>query len=103
LVGLPVINPVVPWYSEPVWHLYVIRTPERAKLQATLAKKNVGTLIHYPIPPHRQNAYAVEAKAFPPLAMAESLAEEVLSLPIGPHLAPDQVNRAIVEIQEALS
>ena len=89
LAGLPdLVLPVVPEGIDAVWHLYVVRHPRRDALQAALAAAEVQTLIHYPIPAHRSGAYAddpVAAQAFP---LADRLAADVLSLPIGPHLAP---------------
>lgn len=81
------ILPAVPDWAEPVWHLYVVRTPEREALQARLTQQGIGTLIHYPIPPHMQAAYA--AMGFMPddFPLARTLASEVLSLPMGPQLA----------------
>jgi dTDP-4-amino-4,6-dideoxygalactose transaminase len=90
------ILPHVPDWAEPAWHLYVVRTPARAALQARLAKAEIGTLIHYPIPPHMQGAYAdmgFEAETFP---IARRLAQEVLSLPIGPHLDKSLVKDKIL-------
>jgi len=78
--------PSVPAWAEPVWHLFVIRYPRRDALLQALTEAGIGTLIHYPIPPHRQQAYAhlgYPDGAFP---IAEQLAAEVLSLPMGPHL-----------------
>jgi dTDP-4-amino-4,6-dideoxygalactose transaminase len=65
-----------------VYHLYVIRTEKRAALQAFLQEKNIGTMIHYPIPPHLQKAYkelGFEKGDFP---IAETIAETALSLPL---------------------
>jgi dTDP-4-amino-4,6-dideoxygalactose transaminase len=76
------------------WHLFVIRSPERDALQARLAAEGIQTLIHYPIPPHRQEAYADLAQRAP-LPLAEQLADEVISLPIGPHLTDADVDRVI--------
>src|SRR6185436_5713133 len=79
--------PRAPQWAEPVWHLYVVRTPRRADLIKALEKAGIGSLIHYPIPPHLQQAYAdlgLPAGSFP---LAETLAETVLSLPIGPHMS----------------
>ena len=90
------ILPHVPEWAAPVWHLFVVRTDAREQLQAQLAKAGIGTLIHYPIPPHMQSAYAdlgFEAKAFP---IARRLAQEVLSLPMGPHLDASLVRNRIV-------
>jgi dTDP-3-amino-3,4,6-trideoxy-alpha-D-glucose transaminase len=78
--------PEVPAWADPVWHLYVVRTPRRDALQAHLQAAGVQTLVHYPIPPHRQEAFAGTPAAARDLPVADRLASEVLSLPMGPHL-----------------
>ncbi|MCB1365997.1 MAG: DegT/DnrJ/EryC1/StrS family aminotransferase, partial [Rhodobacteraceae bacterium] len=83
--------PHVPNWAEPVWHLYVVRSPGRDALQDRLARAGVGTLIHYPVPPHMQRAYADLGLAPDALPLARQLAGEVLSLPIGPQLGADRV------------
>lgn len=87
--------------SDPVWHLFVVRSPNRDQLQARLAEAGVGTLIHYPIPPHRQQAFAALALGEGSLPVAERLAAEVLSLPIGPHLEEGQVEAVIAAVRSA--
>ncbi|WP_306120535.1 MULTISPECIES: DegT/DnrJ/EryC1/StrS family aminotransferase [unclassified Roseitalea] len=89
LEGTGLTLPQVPKWAEPAWHLYVVRSPERDALQARLTEAGVGTLIHYPIPPHMQEAYADLGLAPDSLPMAKQLAGEVLSLPMGPHLEPE--------------
>ncbi len=85
-----IVLPSVPDWAEPAWHLFVIRSPERDELQARLTRAGIGTLIHYPIPPHMQAAYVGAGISKGALPVAERLANEVLSLPMGPHLnAPD--------------
>lgn len=79
--------PKVPEWADPVWHLYVIRSADRDRIQSTLSADGIDTLIHYPIPPHRQEAYGEICDDYPVLPIADDLAAEVLSLPIGPHLA----------------
>jgi dTDP-4-amino-4,6-dideoxygalactose transaminase len=76
-----------------VWHLYVVRTPERAALQEHLARAGIETLVHYPTPPHLQEAYEDELPVDPDLPISEQLSEEVLSLPMGPHLRAHHVER----------
>jgi dTDP-4-amino-4,6-dideoxygalactose transaminase len=79
----------VPDWADPVWHLFVIRHPQRDALAKHLNQAGIGTLIHYPIPPHKQQAYAsagFDPHAFP---LATRMADEVLSLPIGPQLTFD--------------
>jgi dTDP-4-amino-4,6-dideoxygalactose transaminase len=81
--------PHVPAHVDPAWHLFAVETDRRDALQAHLQQQGIATLIHYPIPPHRQAAYADEARGMPDLPLAERMASRILSLPIGPHLAPD--------------
>lgn len=78
--------PFVPPWAEPCWHLYVVRTRDRDSLQSQLAARGIGTLIHYPLPPHLQEAYRSLGQSAGSLPLAETIAREVLSLPIGPHL-----------------
>jgi len=89
------ILPQVPDWADPAWHLYVVRSPDRDKLQKQLAGAGVGTLIHYPIPPHMQEAYASLGIAPDALPLSCLLADEVLSLPIGPQLPLSDVAQVI--------
>ena len=91
----PLTLPVVPDWAAPVWHLYVIRSARRDAVQQTLADAGVWTLIHYPIPPHLQEAYLGSGWGQGAFPVAERLADEVLSLPIGPHLTSDQADAVI--------
>lgn len=90
--------PHVPEWAEPVWHLFVVRTPERARLQTHLADAGVGTLIHYPKPPHLQTAYADAGHRAGDFPLAERLSEEVLSLPMGPHLSDEAVEYVVSKL-----
>lgn len=93
--------PHVPNWAAPAWHLFVIRSPERDALQARLAQAGIGTLIHYPIPPHLQVAYAgagFEQGMFP---IAERLAGEVLSLPMGPQMLETDLSRTIHAVYQS--
>lgn len=85
--------PHVPDWAEPVWHLYVVQHPHRDALQKHLTDAGVGTLTHYPIPPHLQQAYASTGYAQGQFPIAEQIANQCLSLPIGPHLGVDAVER----------
>ena len=104
LAGIPGLGlPRAPQWAEPVWHLYVVRTERRADLMAALEKAGIGSLIHYPIPPHLQAAYAdlgLPKGSFP---LAETLAETVLSLPMGAHMAEDQVDAVASVVRAVLS
>ena len=92
--------PHVPEWAKPVWHLFVIRTSRRDALQAHLAARGVGTQIHYPVPPHLSNAYAPAGWRRGDFPLAEQFANEVLSLPIGPHTSPEQVDFVCAAIRE---
>ena len=71
-----------------VWHLFVVRTGQRTALQQHLAAQGIQTLIHYPIPPHQQQAYAEwNAQSYP---LTEAMHQEVLSLPMGPTLTKNE-------------
>jgi dTDP-4-amino-4,6-dideoxygalactose transaminase len=81
--------PVVAANNEPVWHVFVVRAQARDALQEQLNAAGVGTLIHYPIPPHRQPAYCEwNARSYP---ITEQIHREVLSLPISPVMSDAQV------------
>lgn len=99
LQGSAVELPIVPSWAEPVWHLYVIQAPERESLEFALGSAGVETLVHYPIPPHRQRAYAdlrLRDGSFP---IAERLARRVLSLPLGPHMPQADAERVTEAIR----
>ena len=85
---------------EPVWHLYVIRHSQRDALAQSLAKSDVGTVIHYPIPPHLQPAYASLGSKEGSYPISELLHREVLSLPIGPTMSNGDVARVIDAIRQ---
>jgi dTDP-4-amino-4,6-dideoxygalactose transaminase len=86
------ILPLVPEWAEPVWHLFVVRTSRRDSLQQFLAGRDIGTQIHYPVPPHLSHAYAGSGWKRGDFPLAGRFADEVLSLPIGPHHTADQVD-----------
>lgn len=95
LSEVEVILPAVPSWADPVWHLFVVRSPRRDALRAHLAARGVQTAVHYPTPPHLQPAYASLGYGRGSLPISEAIHEEVLSLPIGPHLAAAQVDQVI--------
>jgi len=95
--------PVVPDWADPVWHLYVVRTIQREVLQSKLSESGIGTLIHYPIPPHLQAAYSSAGFGPGSLPLAEDMANKVLSLPIGPAMSLSQVDFVIDKINTILS
>jgi dTDP-4-amino-4,6-dideoxygalactose transaminase len=93
LDGTPNLTlPQVPDWADPVWHLFMVRHPQRDLLQRHLTANGVGTIIHYPVPPHLQKAYAelgYQRGAFP---ISEKLADEVLSLPMSGHQSAAETN-----------
>lgn len=93
--------PYVPKWAEPVWHLFVVRYPQRDLLQQYLARTGVGTLIHYPVPPHLSDAYADEMWDLGDFPVTETMSREILSLPIGPHLDAERVSLIAEMIAEA--
>lgn len=76
-----------------VWHLYVVRTKNRERLQGYLEQHNIQTMIHYPIPPHKQKALATYRKRSLPIT--EQIHNEVLSIPLSPTLSEKMIDRII--------
>lgn len=81
-----------------VFHLFVVRIPMRDKLQAYLQKHGIHTLIHYPIPPHKQQAYINYQRL--ELLLTNKISQEILSLPIGPLISEDEMILIIDRINE---
>jgi dTDP-4-amino-4,6-dideoxygalactose transaminase len=100
LQGLPELAlPFVPPDIDPVWHLFVVRHPRRDELQRHLAEAGIGTLIHYPVPPHLSGAYSDLGQRHGAYPIAEELSRTALSLPIGPHLNREAQNHVIAAIR----
>ena len=90
LVTLPML-PQDP--QENVWHIYPIRTPERNHLREYLSAKGIGTTVHYPVPPHKQQAYSEwNDRSYP---ISEQIHREILSLPMSPVMTSEEVQRVI--------
>lgn len=107
LVGLSesgLTLPEVPSWAEPVWHLFVVKTAKRIAFQKALAERGIATMIHYPVAPHRQPAYAELSLGEGSFSIAESLHRDVLSLPIWPQMNGDLVGNIISAVRaEALT
>ena len=84
-----------------VWHVFAVRSPDRDGLRRALAGTGIETLIHYPTPPHLQASYADLGIAAGSLPVSEATGRQELSLPMGPHLRPEQVARVISAIRSA--
>lgn len=96
LKGIPdLVLPHVPEWSSPAWHLYVVRNSQRDALQDYLHNEGIGTMIHYPIPPHLQPAYAELGRKDGDFPIAEMIHREVLSLPLGPTMSDEDVECVI--------
>lgn len=104
LAGLKgVVLPFAAPYTNHVWHLYVIRHEQRDWLQNELVKKGVSTMIHYPVPPHLQPAYAhlgYKKSSFP---ISELIHNQVLSLPMGPTISFNEAEYVAESIRSILS
>jgi dTDP-4-amino-4,6-dideoxygalactose transaminase len=98
-------GPVVPLAELPgrrhAFHLFVVRASDRERLRAELSDRGIGTLIHYPIPIHRQPAFAELAHGSVPLAGAEALCDRVLSLPLYPELSDEEIEAVAAAAAEA--
>jgi dTDP-4-amino-4,6-dideoxygalactose transaminase len=82
-----------------VYHLYVVRSPRRDDLRSFLKSRQIGALVHYPLPVHLQPAYLSRLRGSDDLPETERAAREVLSLPIYPELTESQVQKVISEIR----
>lgn len=81
--------------NEHTWHLFVVRSRRRDELQRALTAAGIGTMIHYPVPPHLQPAYQELGYRRGDFPVSEAIHDEVLSLPMGPHLDDAQVDYVI--------
>lgn len=95
------VLPCVAPGCNPAWHLYVVRHPRRDALAKALAQAGIGTVIHYPIPPHAQPAYRELGVPLGSLPIAERLHQEVLSLPIGPTMSEQEVEKVLKAVRSA--
>lgn len=96
----PLISlPAMPSESgENVWHIYPIRTSERDRLREYLSREGIETMIHYPVPPHKQRAYSEwNDRTYP---ISEQIHQEILSLPISPVMKEEEIRR-VVEVLNA--
>lgn len=96
LAGTGLVLPSIPEWADSSWHLFPVRHPMRNTLRTLLADLGIETLIHYPIPPHLQRAYADLGYVRGAFPVAEAVSATVLSLPIGPAMTDVQVT-AVVE------
>lgn len=95
------VLPFVPDWAEPAWHLYVVLDGNRDSLQRRLGEAGIGSMIHYPVPPHLQPAYEELELRVGSLSIAELLCGKMLSLPMGPHMTSDQVDAVSAVVKAA--
>ncbi len=100
LRGTSLALPVVADFAEPVYHLYVVRVPDRDSLQAHLHDRGISTVIHYPIPIHLQPAYRDLGYARGDFPITEGYADQILSLPMYPELTSDAIKYVTDAIQD---
>lgn len=104
LGGIPgLLRPALRPGNESVWHLYVVRVPERDKVLRLLNEAGIEAAVHYPVPLHLQGAFAYKGLRRGGFPIAERAAEEILSLPLYPHITPAQQERVAAEIRRALN
>ncbi len=95
LDGTGIVLPVVERWADAVWHLFVVRSKNRDVLQRHLRERGVETQIHYPRPPHSQKAYSSGRTQFDTHQPGAGMHDEILSLPIGPHLSEPATARVV--------
>jgi dTDP-4-amino-4,6-dideoxygalactose transaminase len=92
----------VPEWCDPCWHVFVVRTSQREALQKHLSQAGIGTLVHYPVPPHLSKAYAEFNYHVGDFPITEEIAKTVVSLPMGPHLPHSAQEEIIRQIHRLL-
>jgi dTDP-4-amino-4,6-dideoxygalactose transaminase len=97
-----VVTPVQAPWAEHVYHQYTIRVPNRDRVQSALTEQGIGTTVYYPTPMHLQPLFASLGYHEGDLPQAEQAAKEVLSLPIYPELASEQIHRVVAAIAAAV-
>jgi len=93
LVGSSLKLPVVASWANPVWHLYVVQSSDRSRLQGAFDAANISYGIHYPVPVHLQEAYRDLGYKRGNFPVTESLSDEILSLPIFPEITEEEQRR----------
>ena len=91
--------PHVPDGIEPSWHIFAVRHQDRDGLQKHLTDAGVGTLIHYPVPPHLSDAYAEMGCKAGDYPITEQIASTILSIPMGPHLPAEHMQQVVDSVE----
>jgi len=95
-----IVLPYEPSWSKAVYHLYIIRTQKREALQKYLSENGINTGLHYPIPLHFQNAYKRAGEVNGTFPITETVAKEILSLPMFPGLTSEQIEYVVEKIKQ---
>ena len=98
-----IIMPSIYHNEKHVYHQFVIRHPKRDHIMASLKKKHIKTLIHYPVPVHMQPAYKESKSEVNYLPQTERLVSKILSLPMYPELNDSQVDEVCKSMIDILS
>ena len=93
------ILPEVPNWAKPCWHVFVTRHPNRGKLIKYLEEEGIGSLIHYPVPPHLSDAYKNLGYQEGDFKITEKIADTILSIPISPHLSVEDAHIVVKKIK----
>jgi dTDP-4-amino-4,6-dideoxygalactose transaminase len=99
LKGTNLVLPGVASWANPVWHLYVVQSTERPRVQEALEAANISYGIHYPIPVHLQEAYRELGHREGSFPVSEMLAQRILSLPMFPEITEGEVERVAAVLQ----
>jgi dTDP-4-amino-4,6-dideoxygalactose transaminase len=102
LAGLGLELPYIAPDCVSAWHLYVVRHPQRDRFARELHEAGIGTVIHYPVPPHLQPAYASLGFGVGSLPTAETLHAQVFSLPIGPSMSLAQAEEVVDSVRRTI-
>jgi len=94
--------PAEPSWSRAIYHLYVVRVPDRQEMQDSLKAFGIGTGIHYPVPLHLQQAYAHLGYCKGDLPVTERVSAEILSLPMYPQMTDTQQGKVVMALKECL-
>lgn len=97
------ILPTVPGWTSSVWHIFAVRVRDRQQVMQALGDAGIGTLIHYPIPPHRQSAYVDMVSARREFPVSQRVCDELLSLPMDPYLTEPEVDYVVNTILRTLA
>lgn len=102
LQGLEVLLPQIPDYANPSWHLFVVKHSNRDRLQEKLSACGVTTLIHYPTPPHMQQAYAPLRWPVGSFPISERIHRQVISLPIWPGMNSAAIEYVVLSLKKSI-